>query len=112
MRLIDADALIEWIDENVSCDTPYALVTKAIVISALKSKNVAPTVDGWEGADKRPPKKGRYLVWKVCRFTPDHYGDPDGYWKMDILHWDEKYGWSFEKVKYWMPLPEPPKEGE
>ena len=60
MRLIDADALIEWIDENVSENTPNALVTKAVVISALKSKNVAPTVDDTESIKHYAQGDGSY----------------------------------------------------
>ena len=107
MRMIDADALIEWIDENVSENTPYALVTKAVVISALKSKNVTQTVGGWISVkDRLPDKAGIYII---C----DHYGNVmsrhfckqhgrfAGYWH---FNGSAKYG----NPLYWMPLPEPP----
>ena len=109
-RLIDADALIEWIDENVSENTPYALVIKAVVIYALKSKNVTPTVGGWVSVKERLP----------CIFEPVvmYCGQQFRVGFMNVMSGENiwqyfEYG-RFRYLKdtdYWMPLPEPPKEG-
>ena len=114
MRLIDADAFIEWIDENVSEYTPSALVTKAVVISALKSKNVAPTVGGWISVKDWLPENNQNVL--VClydgrrRKISDY---PDGRRKtIRIDHIVTKYGspafWSkgnTTSVIAWMPMP-------
>ena len=73
----------------------------------------APTIEGenWIGADKRPKKPGKYLVYGVTMFAPDHNGEPCGCWEVKIANWSDKWGWDC-KVKRWRPLPEPPKEGE
>jgi len=63
----------------------------------------------WIGADKRPEKPGRYLVYGVTMFVPDHNGEPCGYWEIKIANWSDKWGWDC-KVKCWRPLPELPKE--
>lgn len=108
MRLIDADALIEWIDENVSEHTPSALVTKAVVIYALKSKNVAPTVGGWISVkDRMPEKSGEYLCWfganKVA-IGPAILTYVDEWKAFGRLQSLEKY----PNITHWMPLQEPP----
>lgn len=106
MRLIDADAIIEWIDENVSEYTPYALVTKAIVISALKSKNVAPTVGEWVSVkDRLPEKNGDYITYDRDGTVWPHF------FTASSKVWEDALGFSTELVTHWMPLPEPPKEG-
>ena len=64
---------------------------------------------GWIGADKRPEKSGRYLVYGVTVFVPDHNGEPCGCWEVKIANWSDKWGWDC-KVKRWRPLPEPPEE--
>lgn len=66
---------------------------------------------GWHDASKRPPKEGRYLVWGLHEFIPDHYDMPNAYWQTRIAQWSNITGWD-TKVKYWQGLPEPPKEGE
>ena len=117
MRLIDADALIDWIDENVSANTPYALVTKAVVISALKSKNVTPTVGGWISVkDGLPDEKQSEIThdfgYVLCATT---FGDVRAYKFGTPIGWKEPHFWNGcgnmdEYVTHWMPLPEPPKE--
>lgn len=64
---------------------------------------------GWIGADKRPQKPGKYLVYGVTMFIPDHNREPNGYWEIKTANWSDKWGWDC-KVKCWQPLPEPPKE--
>ena len=108
MRIIDADALIEWIDENVSENTPYALVTKAVVISALKSKNVAPTVGGWISVTDRMPEDETVVIIFVQHKI--------GWYR--AFAWHDAYGWhssadefsdgESDFVTHWMPLLEPP----
>ena len=61
----------------------------------------------WNDASKRPPKEGRYLVWGLHEFTPDHNDQPNAYWQTRIANWSDHLGWD-TKVKFWMELPEPP----
>lgn len=65
---------------------------------------------GWISADNRPPSQGRYLVYGLTKFVPDHIDQPNAYWEVKTAYWSNGFGWDC-KVKYWMPLPEPPKEG-
>lgn len=71
----------------------------------------APTIEGesWIGADKRPKKPGKYIVYGVTMFTPDHNGEPCGCWEIKTANWSDRWGWDC-KVKRWRPLPELPKE--
>lgn len=61
----------------------------------------------WKDASKRPPKEGRYLVWGLHMFTPDHCDEPNAYWQSKIANWSNLWGWD-TRVKYWRELPEPP----
>lgn len=67
--------------------------------------------ESWIGADKRPKKPGKYLVYGVTMLVPDHNGEPCGCWEIKIANWSDKCGWDC-KVKRWRPLPEPPKEDD
>ena len=61
----------------------------------------------WHDASKRPPREGRYLVWGLHEFTPDHCDEPNAYWQTRIAQWSDIYGWDV-KVKFWMELPDVP----
>ena len=136
MRLIDADALIEWIDENVSANTPYALVTKAVVISALKSKNVAPTVDEdtnvpykWISVKDRLPETSGIKVIVSAKTVPESVlktkavfvaflGYGDGKWYTPDVDFMVNANMGNDNVHpvweitHWMFLPEPPEVDE
>lgn len=106
MRLIDADALVYELTEMIRHSTgEYKYGLEAARLLAMD----APTIDGWIGADKRPKKPGKYFVYGVTMFTPDHNGEPCGYWEVKIANWSDKWGWDC-KVKCWRPRPKPPKE--
>jgi hypothetical protein len=113
MRTIDADAVLKNLgmktdDCNkckMSCSTEF---TRQDFCEAVHD---APTIGGWISADKRPPKQGRYLVWGLTQFIPDHTDEPNGYWQTKIAQWFDGIGWDC-KVKFWQMLPEPPKEGD
>lgn len=110
MRAIDADALVYELTEMVRHNTGE--YKNGIAVARLVATD-APTIEGgsWIGADKRPKKPGKYLVYGVTMFVPDHNGEPCGCWEIKTANWSDKWGWDC-KVKYWMPLPEPPMEGE
>ena len=101
MRLIDADAL-----KNIFAGQPPEYYATGYLIGLIDR---LPTVSGWVSVEDRlPGKNGRYLCryeqdvdGKVCRCTDF------GMFDSNI---GEKGGWFVEKVAYWMPLPEPPKE--
>ena len=99
MRLIDADALKEEMDMEWCPDIAVSEIWNVI--------DKAPTVGGWTSVkDKMPELKGDYLV-------TDGYHVP---WKCRLLKLADVKGWvngaSNPVINYWMPLPEPPKEGE
>lgn len=54
----------------------------------------------WNDASKRPPRQGRYLVWGLYEFTPDHNDQPNAYWQTRIATWSDHFGWD-TKVKFW-----------
>lgn len=65
----------------------------------------------WNDASKRPPRHGRYLVWGLYEFTPDHNDQPNAYWQTRIATWSDHFGWD-TKVKFWRELPDPPENKE
>lgn len=85
--------------------------TQEKIIEDQEERIAIMTEGGWHDASKRPPKEGRYLVWGLHEFTPDHCDMPNAYWQTRIAQWLNITGWD-TKVKYWQELPEPPKEGE
>ena len=121
MRLIDADALVETMKADepevwMQDDYMYGLHDQYLV--DLTVVEAMPTVHLWRSmVTFGPPKEaGWYLV-----YAPDYTG---GYSKEHIngcmfAQWDGKT-WSAERygyqrkgcVKAWMPLSEPPKDGE
>ena len=88
----DADCLHDSFDRVAIADT----------VKLLKEQQPI-----WNDASKRPPKEGRYLVWGLHEFTPDHNDQPNAYWQTRIANWSNHFGWN-TKVKFWMELPEPP----
>jgi hypothetical protein len=115
MRTIDADALKIALDTFATLVGFGGLYDRGQVMECI---DAAPTVatdtnvlGKWISVDKRPPKQGRYLVWGLTQFIPDHNDEPNGYWQTKIAQWFEGIGWDC-KVKFWQMLPEPPKEGE
>lgn len=62
----------------------------------------------WHGADKRPPREGKYLVFGLTHFVPDHIDMPNAFWEMKIEYWSNSHGWHSDKVKYWRELPDMP----
>ena len=105
MRLIDADKMRENLVWCKSQSSRYDNYWDDVI----ERLDVQPTVGGWVSVEDRlPGKNGRYLCryeqdvdGKVCRCTDF------GMFDSNI---GEKGGWFVEKVAYWMPLPEPPKE--
>ncbi len=108
MRLIDADAVIE------KCGDWYVEEGPEIgFIGALKSLiDEQPTVSGWISVkDRLPAEETEYLCWfgdfpmgafaRVCRWN-----------KIRGAFWcySDNAKWAF--VTHWMPLPEPPKDGD
>lgn len=69
----------------------------------------------WHEASDRPPKSGRYLVWGLTEFVPDHTDQPNTYWQTRIASFYERSGWD-TTILFWRELPTPPsifkKEGD
>lgn len=116
MRAIDADAVTAWMirelrkGPNGAFD---ALNGRQAANLIGKTIDKAPTIEGeiWLGADKRPKKPGKYLVYGVTMFVPDHNREPCGHWEIKTANWSDKWGWEC-KVKCWRPLPAAPTEGD
>lgn len=106
MRLIDADALIEKM-KDCGFSTEQELMANAFCFAALKSERLAPTVGGWISVkDRMPEPPAQCLVYS------DKARRPRG---METATYTN-LGWMtaayFPEITHWMPLPEPPKEGE
>lgn len=115
---IDAKELIKALThctdgKHTSCEgcpyysTKYACASRShslIIIQFLLNEIEK---QEWKDASKRPPKEGRYLVWGLHMFTPDHCDEPNAYWQTRIANWSNRWGWD-TRVKYWRELPELP----
>lgn len=108
MKQIDGDALKIMLDTFATIVGFGGVYDRGQVIECI---DAATAIGGWISADKRPPKQGRYLVWGLTQFTPDHNDEPNAYWQIKIAQWFDGIGWDC-KVKFWQMLPEPPKEGK
>jgi hypothetical protein len=101
-RYIDADRLIEVFDRNLM---PSVASTLKQYVDAQPTVDAAPV---WISVKDRLPEKFKPVI--VCR--EDGKGQPiveQGY--KDIGDWWKVYGTRTKHVTHWMPMPEPPKEG-
>lgn len=117
MRLIDADALLEIVEDHVTAVSCCPTVDWSMGKTQMKKQVIedicnAPTVGGWISVnDRKPEASGIYLTWctyhdiKRGFYRLSEYCAENGGW-YDWISRD--YGESY--VRYWMPLPEPPKE--
>lgn len=97
-------------DMDISQDCKMELLG---MIAAIGYKHET-SVPQWIPCSERLPEKdGRYLVWAIVSFVPDHVDEPCTYQETTIANfftyrggaaWD---GHSVEKVLAWRELPEP-----
>lgn len=70
----------------------------------------------WIPVDERlPEKEGTYLIFTDIHFIPDHVDDCDHYEGVEVSGFSPDFGFVSNNgiyAKFWMPLPEPPKESE
>ena len=100
MRLIDADAIAPKLEGKFNQD----MVRYAPTIDAVP-------VVRWIPVTERLPGTARVLITDgdiVMR----GYRRPDGVWKYGVGLDEVWEKLSLRPVTHWMPLPEPPKEGE
>jgi hypothetical protein len=142
MRLIDADALKkDWSMANKREECPqdarqcqYEQDFSRMDICEMLDE--APTVSGWISVNDRMPENAkhpgafcpRYLVYTDYGITEGWYNPDMECWygiltfmidsnELNVRNIDLERGDVPKRVKnlpvkYWMPLPEPPKEGE
>ena len=111
---MDRRTAIEWMEQikHRICggDEVFDRQRKESIDMAITDMKICEANNaGWISADNRPPCQGRYLVYGLTIFIPDHIDQPNAYWEVKIAYWSNWFGWNC-KVKYWMQLPEPPKE--
>ena len=109
MRLIDADALKKSWSMGDNCEDcqqnartcQYEQDFTRMDICEMLDE--APTVSGWISIKDRLPKKdGLYLCLTM-------YNNIKLYYQINL--WEKNHWfWGNYDVRYWMPLPEPPKE--
>ena len=109
MRLIDADALVDWVLCNLYDQYFDTLTGRQAANIIGKVIDESPTVYEWVSVkDRLPEENQEYIVFvtdiegKKC-VTVDH-------WLPLAHHWflfDDKVE---NEVTHWMPLPKPPKE--
>lgn len=109
MRLIDADALIEFIDVGHLRHPSELVFSELDVVNML---NHAPTIEPqkWIPCSERlPESKGKYLT----TYHPCYWGMVEDGLGMDVDTFQGKSSWAkreYHRVIAWMPLPEPYKE--
>lgn len=124
MRLIDADALMERLEEEQRIHVGHAAYQGGLAGAGILIAE-APTVkpEGWiSTTERQPDRKGVYLVHlsdgrlKIMGYSenlmdlePRNFCEPAPGWYMQ----DATFGiFSVANVTHWMPLPEPPEDGE
>ena len=118
MRTIDADALREAVESHVTSVSVCATAEQArgrtdFKKLCLKDINEAPTVGGWISVEDELPKLGDMVLFTGLssfgtRFTTQRGWFDGTFWKRDT----GETVYSNTPVTHWMPLPEPPKEGD
>lgn len=106
MRLIDADAAVNEIDDVFAVSDGRALiptgVTKAIVRNLLTLEAITPTIRGWISVEDRLPDDARRVLCctktqkGVCNIVIGYY--MGGMWRCGMN----------SNVVYWMELPRVP----
>ena len=100
--MIDADALKQDLTKFYDNE-----------VTARELIDAQPTVNGWgwiSVKDRMPEKSGTYLCFQptaasICQLNTVRWSEAKGYWM------GKEVGSRIEGIEYWMPLPEPPKEG-
>ena len=125
MRLIDADRLVKCFCAHCTSMGEDGVCREGGECFDKKIIDHTPTVEAepvWTPADIEPPKNGKYLTLQDLYgsdfYDIAYYGDYED--EMDAFkvkcgwyYYDDEYGTiPLDDVRYWMPMPEPPKEGE
>ena len=109
MRLIDADALKEQI-ENFNCKDcnhyNFVRCRACQIDDAVTYIDEAPTVGEWISVEDKLPEVGKVVLAFGTRSATT--GMFQGINKRNNLWWWK--GHTIKHVSHWMPLPEPPKE--
>ena len=117
MRMIDADALIKWINESRCADCPDKQDERCAACQwddAIMSIETAPTIGGWISVKDRLPEE------KMNPYTQDYqevicslstrFGSDVRVYKFGRGHFWHGPADIGKYITHWMPLPEPPEE--
>ena len=109
MRLIDADALIEKINDaikkrnSIDIDVFFTCDKVSALNYAIDMVRNAPTAIGWTNVrDGLPKKKGGYFVYHTDGTVWPYWYDPSE------NEWFDQFGSRVESVTHWMSQPAPP----
>lgn len=108
MRLIDADSLLETIEDHVTTVSCCPTADWSRGKTQMKKQVIedicnAPTAFCWTNVkDGLPKKKDSYLVYHIDGTIWTYWYDPSA------NEWFNPFGFRVENVTHWMPLPTPP----
>ena len=109
-ELIYRDKLIEEIQEEIEAgndsDPVDSLVNKGLVIALHDIKAQPTIVNRWIPCSERTPSN---MIWVLCAGR-----DGMGIFRYTGATWLDENGlaYSTNEITHWMPLPEPPKDGD
>ena len=110
--IIDIDSLIN--KASTAEEAKVLFTVKDVIYSQQRYFADVQPVDRWISVDdKLPDSDTTVLVWYTADSLFGRFGD------YGVTHYRESSGWSKasligddQAIFYWMPLPEPPKEGD
>lgn len=114
MRLIDADALADKLEQIISDYTSHGMYPAAFDIRyATDVVEDMPTLtppNEWVSVDEKLPEPGERVLATDCGFVGEFYINERGQWQRYNVNCHALL--MALDILYWMPLPKSPKEDE